>query len=312
MPTHFADRVTAAAQAKGTPAIVGIDPVYDKLPAEIIASHPIADPTCAADAIFEYCTRIIRVVAPLVPVVKLNIAFFETHHAQGLENYFSLIHEATEQGLEVIGDIKRGDIGSTAQAYATAHLSNNAFAAGDGLATPSAVTVNAFAGADGINHFATTACENGKGIFVWVRASNPSAATLQEFVSTDGTMWYEHLAAGVAELANQPEYLGSTGLSDIGMVIGGTTTDQATELRRKYPHIIYLVPGYGAQGASAADCVRLCRADGSGALISASRSIIYAFGNPRYQQRFGDDWEKCVEQACLDMKADLAAALDAR
>jgi len=312
MPEHFADRLTQAVHEKGTCATVGIDPVYSRLPGRITQSCSDAGERQverAVAAIWEFCTGVLRVVSPLVPAVKLNIAFFERYYGAGLECYWSLLRTAAELGVLTIGDIKRGDIGSTAEAYARGHLAGDELDDLDDAASPDAITVNGFAGLDGVEPFAEQASRTGKGIFVWVRASNPSATSLQEFTDAGGTKWYELLAGQVGRLAGQGQRIGSCGLSDVGMVVGGTTADESARLRQMYPHIVFLVPGYGAQGATAADCLRFCRDDGSGVLITASRSIIYAHENARYSERFGDDWEKCIEQACLDMKSDLAGAV---
>ena len=310
MADHFADRLNKAIADKGTSACIGIDPVYGQLPHQIRDRRDLNDEmdvAAAIDAIFEFCTRVLRIVAPLVPAVKLNSAFFERYYWDGIEIYYSLVQEASELGLEVIGDVKRGDIGSTASAYADAHLKNPEFVDMDDLNAPDAITVNGLAGSDGIKPFADVAAEQGKGVFVWVRASNPSAAALADAEDAAGRKYFEILAEQVATLAVEPRYIGSGGMSNVGMVIGGTTAEQTRHLRAQYPHSLFLVPGYGAQGASAADCLEFCKEDGGGALISASRSIIYAFNNPRYSEPFGDNWEKCIEQACLDMKTDLSA-----
>jgi orotidine-5'-phosphate decarboxylase len=315
MASHFADRIGQAIQDKGTCAVVGIDPVYRKLPKQIIEQKEFNDETdlaAALDAIFEYSTRVMRVVAPLVPAIKINSAFFEKYYWEGVENYYALIQEADELGLEVIGDVKRGDIGSTAEAYASAHLRNPEFVDMENILAPDAITVNGFAGLDGIVPFADAAAEQGKGAFVWVRASNPSAGVLQDLTGADGRKFFEVLAEQVAELAAKPKYLGSSGYSCLGMVVGGTAAEQARTLRERYPHVIFLVPGYGAQGADARQCLEFCKPDGTGCLVNASRSIIHAYEAPRYVAQFGQDWEKCIEQACRDMCADLTAALAAR
>jgi orotidine-5'-phosphate decarboxylase len=311
LANHFADRLTEAVKTKGACVCVGIDPVYARLPKQIIERKDLNDEMdlpAALDAVFEYCIKVLRVISPLVPAVKFNSAFFEKYYWEGVENYYSLVQEANELGLEVIGDVKRGDIGSTAEAYAAAHLKNPDFVDMDDIVSPDAITINGFAGLDGIRPFADMAVEEGKGIFVWVRASNPSAAVLQDFADMQGKRFFEHLAEQVATLASEPQRIGNTGLSNIGMVVGGTAAEQARQLREQYPHIVFLVPGYGAQGATATDCLQFCKEDGSGALVSASRSIIYAYNEPQYAEQFGDDWEKCIEQACLDMKAQLAGA----
>jgi orotidine-5'-phosphate decarboxylase len=267
------------------------------------------DVAAAIDAVFEFCTRTLRVVAPLVPAVKINIAFFERYLWEGFENYFSLITEANELGIEVIGDIKRGDIGHSAESYARAHLANPDFAGLEDILTPDAVTINGFAGSDSILPFADIASDQGKGVFVWVRSSNPSASILQDAPDANGVAFYERLAAVVAEIANEPSRLGTSGYSNIGMIVGGTAVQETASLRTKYPKVWFLVPGYGSQGATAADCVKFCKPDGTGAVINASRSIIYAYENPKYSDKFGDNWEKCIEQAVIDAKLELAQAL---
>ena len=310
MADHFADRITEAMQTKCTQTIVGIDPVYSKLPKSLISQSHLNDGSdvgAAIDAIFEFSTKVMNIVAPLVPAVKLNSAFFERYLWEGVECYYSLVQEASALGLEVIGDVKRGDIGSTAGAYAAGHIANYDFVDLDDLNAPDAITISGFAGAEGIIPFADAAIDDGKAVFVWVRASNPSAKALSDFTNSDGKKYYEALAEQVATIACEPKYLGASGYSNIGMVIGGTTAAETASLREQYPHIMFLVPGYGSQGASAADCLAFAKPeDGTGCLINASRSIIYAYDNPTYQEQYGDNWEKCIEQACLDMKADIA------
>jgi len=312
MSSHFADRLCEAVKAKKTSLTVGLDPVYGRLP-EAIKSHRTMndefDAAAAVDAIFDFCTQTMRLVAPMVPAIKINIAFFEKYLWEGIETYYSLISEADDLGLEVIGDVKRGDIGHTAELYAAAHLENSELTGLEDTLCPDAITVNGFAGTDSIEPFAKTADRQGKGIFVWVRASNPSAAALQDFADSDGQMMYEKLAQIVAQIADKPGRIGQSGYSNVGMVIGGTAPEVTRALRKEYENIWFLVPGYGSQGAAAADCIRFCKPDGSGALINASRSIIYAYEKPKYKEQFGDDWKRCIEQAVIDAKVDLAGAM---
>ena len=312
MANHFGDRLAQAVKEKRTQLIVGLDPVYASLPKGITSHRDMNDENdagAAIDAILEFSTRVLRIVAPLVPAVKINIAYFEKYLGEGLEAYYSLVAEAEDLGVEIIGDVKRGDIGHTAEAYADAHLSNPDFADIEELIMPDAITINGFAGLDGILPFANAAQEHGKGVFVWVRASNTSAAAIQDFADASGQKMYEKLADIVASVANQPERVGTSGYSNVGMVVGGTSPEATSALRRKYDKVWFLVPGFGAQGATAADCMRFCKSDGTGALISASRSIIYAYDKPIYRTQFGDDWEKCIEQAVADARVELQTAL---
>jgi len=312
MASHFADRLCDAVKTKKTSLIVGLDPVYTRLPSAIRSHREMNDEfdaAAAVDAIFDFCTQAMRIVAPMVPAVKINIAFFEKYLWEGLETYYSLISEADELGLEIIGDVKRGDIGHTAAAYAAAHLENPELAGLEDNLAPDAITVNGYTGADGIEPFADMADKQGKGVFVLVRTSNPSAAAIQDFTDADGQAMYEKLAEVVAQIANKTERIGNNGYSNVGMVVGGTAPRITTALRQKYDKVWFLVPGYGSQGAEAADCVRFCKPDGTGALINASRSIIYAYEKPKYKGQFGDDWKRCIEQAVIDAKVDLANAM---
>ncbi len=312
MASHFADRLCNAVEAKKTSLIVGLDPVYGRLPQAIKEHRQMNDEydaDAAVDAIFDFCTQTMRIIAPMVPAVKINIAFFEKYLWEGIETYYALITEADDLGLEVIGDVKRSDIGHTAELYASAHLQNPELAGLEDTLAPDAVTINGYTGTDGIEPFARMATEQGKGLFVLVRTSNPSAAEIQDFTDAEGTAMYERLADIVARIAEQPARIGSRGYSNIGMVVGGTSPQVTTALREKYEKLWFLVPGYGSQGASAEDCVRFCRPDGTGALVNASRSIIYAYERPQYKEQFGDDWKRCIEQAVIDAKVDLANAM---
>ena len=315
MSDHFADRLCEAVKTKKTCLVAGLDPVYNRLP-EAIRNHRQMndefDADAAVDAIFDFCTQVMRIVAPMVPAVKINIAFFEKYLWEGLETYYNLISEAEDLGLEIIGDVKRGDIGHTAAAYATAHLQNPELAGLEDTLAPDAITINGYTGADGIEPFADVATQQGKGVFVLVRTSNPSAAAIQDVTDAEGKAVYERIAEIVDQIADKPERIGKHGFSNVGLVVGGTAPDVTRTLRRKYDKIWFLIPGYGSQGASAADCVRFCKPDGTGALINASRSIIYAYEKPKYKDQFGNDWKRCIEQAVIDAKIDLATAMQTK
>jgi len=315
MSSHFADRLCEAVQAKKTSLTVGLDPVYHRLPPSITSHRQMNDEfdaAAAVDAIFDFCTQTMRIVAPMVPVVKINIAFFEKYLWEGLETYYALISEANDLGLEIIGDVKRGDIGHTAEIYAAAHLQNPELAGLEDTLAPDAITINGYSGADGIEPFVKMADAQGKGVFALVRTSNPSAGALQDFRDAEGQALYEKMAEIVNDIAVQPEHLGASGYSNVGMVVGGTAPEVTAALRTKYDKIWFLVPGYGSQGATAADCLRFCKTDGTGALINASRSIIYAYERPQYRDQFGDDWKRCIEQAVIDAKVELANAMQTK
>jgi orotidine-5'-phosphate decarboxylase len=312
MGNHFGNRLCNAVKDKKTPLVVGIDPVYSRLP-EPIQSHRDMndeyDAEAALDAIFTYCRETLQVVAPIVPAVKINIAFFEKYLWEGIEVYYSLISEAEDLGLEIIGDVKRGDIGHTSDLYAQAHLQNSELIGLEDTITPDAITINGFSGAEGITPFADMADEQGKGVFVWVRSSNPGGVELQDIENSEGVKYYEKLADIVNGIALDKDRVGSSGYSNIGMIVAGLEGEQISNLRSKYENIWFLVPGYGAQGTPATECVKYCKTDGTGALINASRSIIYAYERPEYKKQFGDDWKKCIEQAATDAKTELSQAM---
>jgi orotidine-5'-phosphate decarboxylase len=315
MSELFGDRLVEAIERKAAPICVGIDPIFDMLPDDLAGGDPSPrnanDHEAVIDAIFEFTTRVLKVVAPLVPVVKFQSAYFEKYLWEGVEAYYSLIHEAKEQGLMVIGDIKRGDIGSTASAYAAGHLADVSVGPGtvEDVVTPDAVTVNPMLGLDTLEPFVKTATDAGKGLFALVRTSNPGSAELQDVKLADGRTWSEMLADRLAPIAAREGLLGTSGWSSLGAVVGATQPQTMQSLRRRLPNSIFLLPGYGAQGATADMTRAAFRDNGRGAIVSASRSILYAHKEAKYAERFGADWERCVEQAVLDMKADLAGVV---
>src|SRR4030043_1108612 len=222
MSSNFGDRLFYAVKTKKTCLTVGLDPVYNRLPVTIRSHRQMNDEydaDAAVDAIFDFCTQVMRIVAPMVPAVKINIAFFEKYLWEGLETYYALISEAEDLGLEIIGDVKRGDIGHTAAIYAAAHLQNPELVGLEDTLTPDAITVNGYTGADGIEPFAAMATKQGKGVFVLVRTSNPSAAAIQDFADAAGQRMYEKLAGVIGEIANQDDRIGKDGYSNVGMVV---------------------------------------------------------------------------------------------
>jgi len=306
MPEVFADRLLSAIRAKGAPICVGIDPIFEMLPDEVAGEAGDRDGNdyeAVIDAIFAFTTRILKVVAPLVPCVKFQSAYFEKYLWEGVEAYYSLVQEAKELGLLVIGDVKRGDIGATSSAYAAAHLAESPHGEDD-AAAPDAITVNPMLGPDTLEPFTKVCKDEGKGLFVLVRTSNPGSAQFQDAKLADGRTWSEMLADTLAPIAASEGLVGASGYSSIGAVVGATQPQTMQSLRKRLPQSIFLLPGYGTQGATA-EMTREAFINGQGAIVSASRSILYAHREPKYASCFGDDWEKCVEQAVLDMRQDL-------
>ena len=294
---NFADRLLAAVEEKGSPVCVGIDPRYDRLPGDLTvgAGAPMGR---QVNKIAEFCWQVLEAVAPIVPAVKPQSAYFEAYGAPGVETYCQVVRWAHELGLLVIGDVKRNDIGSTAEAYAAAHLA--------GSDRPDALTVNAYLGSDGLDPFLEVCAAEGKGVFVLVRTSNPSAGQVQDFADAEGKKLYQHMADLVASLGAREDLVGRRGYSAAGAVVGATYPDEARELRERMPQQLFLVPGYGAQGATAGDCAASFKPDGTGAIVNASRSVIYAFSRQEYA---GVDWQQAVAAAARDFAEDIRNAL---
>jgi orotidine-5'-phosphate decarboxylase len=311
MSELFCDRLLDAIDYSHAPICVGIDPILESLPDEVRGKFASSDDHAesAIDAIFDFVTRVLKVVSPHVPIVKFQSAYFEKYLWEGVESYYSLVQEAKHLGLLVIGDVKRGDIGSTASAYAAGHLAEQTSDAGDDeIVTPDAITVNPMLGIDTLAPFIQTAKDSAKGLFVLVRTSNPGSAELQDVTLASGETWSEMLAGKINAIAMDRALVGTRGYSSIGAVVGATQPHTITRLRERMPKSIFLLPGYGAQGATA-EMTRAAFTNGHGAIISASRSILYAHKEPKYSAQFGKDWEKCVEAATLDMKRDVAQVL---
>ncbi|HVP10815.1 MAG TPA: orotidine-5'-phosphate decarboxylase [Phycisphaerae bacterium] len=309
MLLNFADRLIDAVAAKRAPAVIALDPVLDRLPEEIRAIAGTARQNsldAAAEALWEFGWRVIRTVAPLVPAIKINSAYFEVYRARGVEVYYNLVAEAAQQGLLVIGDVKRGDVGHSAEMYALAQLAEAELAEADDRASPDAITVNGYFGLDGIQPFIEVAKRQNKGLFVLVRTSNPSAGTIQDIAASDGKKMHEVIASEVARWSADPGLVGERGYSSLGAVTATRDPEDARRLRAAMPRSFLLVPGYGAQGGKAEDFAPYCNPDGGGAIVAAGRSVIFAHDQARYRERFGAKWEACVQQACLDFVADLA------
>ncbi len=312
MPENFADRLLAAIHLKRSPTCVGIDPDYSRLPAKIAEHSEMNDATdseASLDAVLEFSRRVIKLVAPYVPAIKINTAFFERYYWDGIEGYYELLQEAAKHNLVIISDGKRGDVGNTSEMYAKSALSDPDFANLDDMVGPDAVTINGWAGLDGVQPFIDVAREEQKGVFVWVRASNPSAAAIQDAKLESGISVAEHVGLQVASWGLADGLIGRSGFSSVGAVVAAKDKASTTRLREMMPKCLFLVPGYGAQGSTAEDVAAAFKPDGSGALVSASRSVIYAYQDAKYASLYPDSWEKCVEHACRDFAAEVAKAV---
>lgn len=298
---NFADRLLDAIAEKGSPICVGIDPMYDMLPDAVGGEKSKRDGNDKGKVIdhyYAFITGVLETVAPLVPIVKFQSAYFEQYHSEGVDAYYSLIHEAKQLGLLVIGDAKRGDIGSTSAAYAAGHLEDFAGDDAEEYSTPDALTINPMLGMDAIEPFVSTALSADKGLFVLVRTSNPGSRDFQDVKLEGGKTWSEHVADTLRTRIDAGG-AGRHGFSSIGAVVGATQTHTMTSMRQRLPKSIFLLPGYGTQGATGEMTRAAFDAKGQGAIVSASRSILYP-------KSTGSDWRKSIEDAVLAMRADLA------
>ena len=290
---NFADRLADAIRQKNSRVVVGLDPRLESLPEEFRRGTE-RDIEKAGKALLEFNAALIEIVKPHAVAVKPQIAFYEKLGPYGVAAYFATVKHARDQGLLVIGDVKRGDVPDTAKAYADAHF----------VAFPSdAITVNPFFGTDGIDPFVQAAAKQGGGLFILVKTSNPRSGEIQD-LRVDGKPLYLHLASKVAEWGASLK--GESGYSSVGAVVGATHPAQAAEIRAALPGAFFLVPGYGAQGATSSDLKACFNPDGLGAVVNSSRGIITAWEKEAYR---GLAWEKAVEKAAADMKADLNQAL---
>lgn len=297
---HFADRLAAAVDRTGTPALVGLDPRFEQLPQPLVAGRDASSPQARAMAYVDFCNAIVDVVAPLVPAVKPQMAFFEELGPHGMVALAEVIRHARSRGLLVILDGKRSDIGSTAVAYASAYLGPAPLSAWGG----DALTVSPYLGDDSLTPFVDVASQRGCGVFVLVKTSNPGSGTFQD-LAVDGQPAYRHVARHVEQLAAGT--LGQCGYGCVGAVVGATYPEQLAELRSVMPHAWLLVPGYGTQGGRASDVAAAFDAAGRGAIVNSSRAIIFAHARRQYAERFGAArWQEAVEAATREMIADLA------
>lgn len=290
------------------PVVVGLDPMMSYLPEHITkkAFDEYGETLeGAAEAIWQYNKGIIDTTYDLIPAVKPQIAMYEQFGIPGMEVFSRTVSYCKEKGLVVIGDVKRGDIGSTSAAYATGHIGKVKI--GNSFCTAfdeDFITVNPYLGSDGINPFLDVCKEEDKGIFILVKTSNPSSGEFQDKL-VDGVPLYELVARKVAEWGAQ--CMDGT-YSNVGCVIGATYPEMGRTLRKLLPNNYILVPGYGAQGGTAKDLKEYFNADGLGAIVNSSRGIIAAYKQEKYSKFGEENYADASRQAVLDMIEDINSA----
>jgi orotidine-5'-phosphate decarboxylase len=299
-------------QITGAPIVVGLDPKLDFVPEEI-------KKRCfeqfgetlegAAEAFWEFNKEIIDNIYDVVPAVKPQIAMYEELGIPGLITFKKTVDYCREKGLLVIGDIKRGDIGSTSEAYAVGHLGSVKI--GDKVFKgfdEDFATVNPYLGSDGVRPFISVCNKEDKGIFVLVKTSNPSSGEFQDRI-VDGRPLYEHVGEQVEKWGAESM---DGSYSNVGAVVGATYPEMGKVLRQIMPHAFILVPGYGAQGGKGKDLVHFFDKDGLGAIVNSSRGIIAAWKSENYKQFNDGKVGEAARAAVFDMKKDIADALSSK
>lgn len=305
-------KLIANIKKTNAPIVVGLDPMMNYIP-EHITKKALAEYgetlEGAAEAVWQYNKAIVDAIHDLVPAVKPQIAMYEQFGIPGMMAFKKTVDYCKEKGIVIIGDVKRGDIGSTSAAYATAHLGK--VKVGSSLLTPFGedfATVNPYLGSDGIKPFIEVCKEEKKGLFILVKTSNPSSGEFQDQL-VNGRPLYEMVGEKVAEWADS--CMGDD-YSYIGAVVGATYPEMGKVLRKVMPKSFILVPGYGAQGGKAADLVHYFNEDGLGAIVNSSRGIIAAYKQEKYAAFGAENFADASRQAVVDMIEDINQALQSR
>ena len=305
------NKLVAKIQKTKAPIVVGLDPMLSYVP-EHIQKKAFAEYgetlEGAAEAIWQFNKEIIDNTWDLIPAVKPQIAMYEQFGIEGLKAFQKTVDYCHEKDLVVIGDVKRGDIGSTSAAYAAGHL-GKVQVGGSTFTTfdEDFATVNPYLGSDGIKPFIDVCKEEKKGLFILVKTSNPSSGEFQDRL-IDGRPLYEYVGEKVAEWGS--EHMGDS-YSYIGAVVGATYPEMGKVLRKVMPKSFILVPGYGAQGGKGADLVHYFNEDGLGAIVNSSRGIIAAYKQEQYAKFGAEHFAEASRQAVEDMIADIDGALQA-
>jgi orotidine-5'-phosphate decarboxylase len=267
---NFADRVAEAVERKRSQLVVGLDPMVDLLPMEL-RGEAVLGRAAAAASVARFCKGIVDAVGPYVVAVKPQSAFFEALGSDGVRALEEVCDYARGAGLLVLLDAKRGDIGSTARGYATAYLEPRE----DGVPLADAMTASPYLGHDSVEPFLAACRRYGSGVFFLVRTSNAGAADIQDLAMSDSRPLWHHVAELVREWGEP--LVGERGMSSVGAVVGATLPRAASDARKLLPRTPMLLPGVGAQGATPADVARAFTAGAASALVTASRSVIYAY-----------------------------------
>lgn len=276
MDQFMIDRLIGAVIEKHNPTVVGLDTKLEYIPEYFTNEIKKQNKTSVYDKLFEFNKAIIDHIYDLVPAVKIQAAYYEMYGIDGVKAFYSTLLYAEKKGLITIADVKRNDIGSTAKAYSSAYLGETN--TGDKIVNSfpaDFITVNPYLGIDGVKPFADDCAEFNKGIFILVKTSNPSSAQIQDIECANGSKIYEMVGDYTAEWGKN--LIGKYGYSSLGAVVGATYPKQSEILRNRLKSVFFLVPGYGSQGGTGADVTAAFDANGLGAVVNASRSILCAY-----------------------------------
>src|SRR5574344_247280 len=311
---NFADRLTDRIKQLNNPTVMGLDPMLSYIPDYLLTEWRNEVPNnmqqASAMAIFDYNRLLIDSVCDIVPAIKPQFAYYEMYGIHGIMALIKTIKYAQDKGMLVIADAKRNDIGSTASAYAEAILGQTKIIddTTPAMFNADCVTVNGYLGLDGIKPFLDVSERVGKGIFVLVRTSNPSAGDIQDLELKDGKTVYQIMAAKVNTWGET--LVGDNGFSSVGAVVGATWPEQAVEARKIMPNNLILVPGYGAQGAGADAAVASFTSEGTGSIVNASRSLMCAW--KKRTDLEVSEFQKATRDEAIDMRNSLNSALKDR
>ncbi|MCI9016367.1 MAG: orotidine-5'-phosphate decarboxylase [Clostridia bacterium] len=290
------------------PTVIGLDPRYEMLP-EYITKKYEKNIQGACEAILEFNKQIINETFDIIPAIKPQIAFYEMFGVDGIKIFKETCEYAKKKGMIVIADIKRGDIGSTAEGYSNAYLGRtNLLNKQEAIFDVEFVTVNPYLGIDGIQPFINDAIKYKKGIFILVKTSNKSSGEIQDIKTHDG----EEIYIKVAKLVNEwgKELIGENGYSSVSAVVGATYPKQLEELRKIMPNSYFLIPGYGAQGGKAEDIALGFDKKGLGGIVNASRSLMYAYKSELWKNKYNEEqFAKATRQEAIRMKEELNKAI---
>ncbi len=302
------DRLIEKIKETNNPTVIGLDPRYDMLP-NCIKEKYTKDEKSICEGILEYNKSIIDEVYDIIPAVKPQIAFYEMFGEKGIYVFKETCKYAKEKGMIVISDIKRGDIGSTAQGYSNAYLGKTNIGKEEkSFFDIDFCTVNPYLGIDGIKPFIEDCKKYEKGIFILVKTSNPSSGELQDLKLESGQTVYEKVANLVDDWGK--ELIGKNEYSSIGAVVGATYPEQLKELRKIMPNTYFLIPGYGAQGGKAQDIALGFDNKGLGGIVNASRSLMCAYKSEIWKDKFKDEeYAKATRAEAIRMRDELNSFL---